>query len=93
MLSERERLVILNARMSAGMYSKAFVMPDEIEAIDEQDRSEESDGPEIDYASELRDQFAAAALTGILICKPADDETVARRAWAIADAMLAARDR
>lgn len=72
---------------------EAFVMLDEVESLGDHVQPSPADDAEVDYASELRDQFAAAALTGLLICKPADDETIARRAWAIADAMLAARDR
>lgn len=116
MLAEGQRFIIVDARMSAGLYGKgetgtvksveragykvlmdsgkeAFVMLDEVEALGDHVQPSPADDAEVDYASELRDQFAAAALTGILICKPADDETIARRAWAIADAMLAARER
>ena len=50
--------------------------------------------PDYHYMRQLRDEFAAAALTGLLAwgAYPAVDyETYAKRAYGIADAMLARR--
>jgi hypothetical protein len=71
----------------------AFIMADEIEAIGDHVHPAQGGDAEVDYASELRDQFAAAALTGLLICKPMGPSEIARRAWELADAMLQARGR
>jgi hypothetical protein len=72
--------------------NEAFVMPDEVEALGDHVQPARADDAEVDYASELRDQFAAAALTGLLICKPMGPSEIARRSWELADAMLKARD-
>jgi hypothetical protein len=70
---------------------EAFVMADEVEALGDHVQPARADDAEVDYASELRDQFAAAALTGLLICKPMGPSEIARRSWELADAMLQAR--
>lgn len=72
---------------------EALVMIDEVEALDDHAQPAPADYADVDYAAELRDQFAAAALTGLLICKPMEPHEIARRAWELADAMLQARDR
>ena len=71
----------------------AFVMIDEVEALDDRVQPTQEGDAEVDYESELRDQFATAALTGLLICKPMEPSEIARRAWELADAMLQARDK
>jgi hypothetical protein len=45
--------------------------------------------------AELRDQFAAAALTGLLSCRPVDEGAVdvVKTSYAMADAMLAEREK
>ena len=71
---------------------EAFVMIDEVEALGDHFQPAQADDAEVDYESELRDQFATAALTGLLIRKTAEPGEIARRAWELADAMLQARD-
>lgn len=71
---------------------EAFLLPNEIEALGDHVQPAQADDAEVDYESELRDQFATAALTGLLIRKPAEPGEIARRAWELADAMLQARD-
>lgn len=71
---------------------EAFLLPNEIEALGDHAQPAQADDAEVDYASELRDQFATAALTGLLLCKLTEPGEIARRAWELADAMLQARD-
>jgi hypothetical protein len=70
---------------------EAFLLPNEILALGDHIQPAQADDADVDYASELRDQFAASALTGLLICKPMGPSEIARRAWELADAMLQAR--